>query len=101
MALTAPYLHNGAFKTLREVVDFYVTRDVDPKRWYPKKADGKINKYSDLPEKYHDNVNVKEVPYDRKPGQKPRLNDEEIDAIVAFLQTLTDAPAPAPIAKAP
>ena len=41
---------------------------------------------------FHDNVNVKEVPYDRKPGETPRLDEEEIDAIVAFLQTLTDRP---------
>jgi hypothetical protein len=31
------------------------------------------------------------VPYDRKEGQRPRLDDDEIDAIVAFLTTLTDA----------
>jgi cytochrome c peroxidase len=46
-----------------------------------------------LPLKYRDNVNVEEVPYDRKVGEKPRLNDAEIDAIVAFLETLTDRPA--------
>ena len=44
----------------------------------------------DLPADYIKNVNTDEVPYDRKPGQKPRLNDKEIDAIVAFLKTLTD-----------
>jgi cytochrome c peroxidase len=93
IAITAPYLHNGAFKTLREVVDFYATRDTNPERWYPKKPDGSVAKYDDLPEKFHENVNVKEAPYDRKPGQKPRLNDDEIDAIVAFLETLTDRPA--------
>ena len=49
-----------------------------------------MQKYDDLPAKFHANVNVKEVPYDRKPGQKPRLTDEEIDAITAFLETLTD-----------
>ena len=32
------------------------------------------------------------APYDRGPGERPRLDDDEIDAIVSFLQTLTDAP---------
>jgi len=90
VALTAPYMHNGALKTLREVVAFYVTRDTHPDRWYPKTADGSVAKYNDLPQKYWDNVNVREVPYDRKPGEAPRLDDEEIDAVVAFLETLTD-----------
>jgi cytochrome c peroxidase len=93
IAITAPYLHNGVFKNLRDVVAFYATRDTNPERWYPKKPDGSVAKFNDLPQKFHDNVNVKEAPYDRKPGQKPRLNDEEIDAIVAFLGTLTDRPA--------
>ncbi|MBG0810153.1 c-type cytochrome [Methylosinus sp. H3A] len=92
IAVTGPYLHNGVFSSLRDVVAFYATRDTDPARWYPKKA-GAIDKYDDLPEKFHDNVNVKEVPYDRKPGETPRLDDGEIDAIVAFLHTLTDRPA--------
>jgi len=90
VALTAPYMHNGALKTLREAVAFYATRDTNPERWYPKAADGSVAKYDDLPQKYWDNVNVREVPYDRKPSEAPRLDDEEIDAIVAFLQTLTD-----------
>lgn len=89
IAVTGPYLHNGAFSRLRDVVTFYATRDTSPERWYPKK-DGKVVKYDDLPKQFHDNVNTKEVPYDRKPGQRPRLDDDEIDAIVAFLQTLTD-----------
>lgn len=94
IAVTGPYLHNGAFARLRDVVAFYATRDTHPERWYPKK-DGKTAKYDDLPKEFHDNVNTKEVPYDRKPGQKPRLNEDEIDAITAFLQTLTDRQAPA------
>ena len=90
VALTAPYLHNGSLKTLRDAVAFYATRDTNPERWYPMDAKGRVQKYDDLPGKFHANVNVKEVPYDRKPGQKPRLTDEEIDAITAFLETLTD-----------
>ena len=38
----------------------------------------------------HANVNTTEPPYDRKPGEVPRLTDDEIDDVVAFLETLTD-----------
>lgn len=90
IAVTGPYLHNGVFKRLRDVVAFYATRDTNPAHWYGKNGKGMPVKYDDLPQKYHENVNTKEVPYDRKPGQKPRLKDKEIDAIVVFLETLTD-----------
>lgn len=90
IALTAPYGHNGFFSNLRDVVKFYATRDTNPELWYPKNADGTVNKYDDLPKEYHGNVNTSEVPYDRKHGEQPRLNDEEIDALVAYLKTLTD-----------
>jgi cytochrome c peroxidase len=90
VALTAPYMHNGSLASLRDAVAFYAARDTDPERWYSKGADGKVKKFDDLPSRFHANVNVKEVPYDRKPGQKPRLSDDDIDAIVAFLETLTD-----------
>lgn len=90
VAVTGPWLHNGVFSKLREVVAFYATRDTDPARWYPKDGAGKPRKYDDLPAQYHEAVNVREVPYDRKPGQKPRLSEKDIDAITAFLETLTD-----------
>lgn len=85
VAVTGPYLHNGVFTKLRDVVAFYATRDTDPARWYPK-----AEKFNDLPAEYRANVNTKEAPYDRKEGQKPRLSENDIDAIVAFLETLTD-----------
>lgn len=91
VAVTGPYLHNGVFAKLRDVVAFYATRDTNPERWYPKTEKG-VAKFNDLPSNYHDNVNVKEAPYDRKPGQKPRLSEKDIDAITAFLETLTDKP---------
>lgn len=90
IALTAPYGHNGVFKTLRDIVKFYATRDTNPDEWYPKKADGSVDKFNDLPSQYVENVNTKEVPLDRKAGEQPRLNDRDVDAIVAFLNTLTD-----------
>ncbi len=91
IAVTAPYFHNGSFASLRDAVQFYATRDTDPGRWYPKKTDGAVNKFDDLPEAHKANVNIEEVPYDRKLGEKPRLDDREVDALVAFLNTLTDA----------
>lgn len=94
IAVTGPYLHNGVFDKLRDVVAFYATRDTDPGHWYPKDRRGRPQKFNDLPAFAHENVNVEEVPYDRKLGEKPRLSDTEIDAIVAFLETLTDRPKP-------
>ena len=90
VAITGPYYHNGAFASLRDAVAFYATRDVDPKRWYPKLKTGEVDKLNDLPGAYKDNANTEEVPYDRKPGQRPRLSDQDVDALVAFLNTLTD-----------
>ena len=90
VGVTAPYMHNGYFKSLRDVVSFYVTRDTDPARWYPCGADGAPAKFNDLPVAYHGNVNTSEVPYDRGPGDSPHLDAREIDDVVAFLETLTD-----------
>jgi cytochrome c peroxidase len=83
--ITAPYMHNGRFTTLRDAVAFYATRDTDPKRWYPKGV------FDDLPVELHGNVDRETPPYHREIGKRPALNDEEIDDIVAFLKTLTDA----------
>jgi cytochrome c peroxidase len=98
VAVTGPSMHNGVFTTLRDAVAFYFTRDTNPERWYPKNADGSVAKFNDLPARLRDNVNTIQAPYDRKPGEAPRATDEEIDAIVAFLKTLTDE-APAPVDK--
>jgi cytochrome c peroxidase len=89
VALTAPYMHNGVFKSLREVVEFYVTRDTSPERWYPL-VDGQPLKFNDLPAELRGNVNTSEVPYDRAPGEEPHLSSAEIDQLVAFLNTLSD-----------
>ena len=90
VAIAGPYYHNGAFASLRDAVAFYATRDTDPKRWYPKLKTGEADKFNDLPSAYKDSINTEEVPYDRRPGQKPRLSERDIDALVAFLNTLTD-----------
>jgi len=67
VALTPPYLHNGVFKTLYQVVAFYNTRDVAP--W----PDPEIAA----------NLNVDEM-------GNLGLSNQEVEDIVAFLHTLTD-----------
>lgn len=89
VAVTAPYMHNGIFDKLRDAVAYYATRDTDPVRWFPQGR-----KFNDLPEAHHANVDTETPPYQRRPGQRAQLNDEEIDDIVAFLMTLTDGYVP-------
>ncbi|TIU46863.1 MAG: cytochrome-c peroxidase [Mesorhizobium sp.] len=91
VALRRSFFHNGEFHTLRDAVAFYASRDTDPGRWYPKNADGTVRKYDDLPKAYWPNLNQDPPFGGRRPGGKPALTDAEIDDIVAFLQTLTDA----------
>ncbi|WP_235834975.1 cytochrome-c peroxidase [Piscinibacter terrae] len=90
VALRKSFFHNGRFKTLKDALTFYVQRDTNPEKFYSRNADGSINKFDDLPAPYKANVNVTEVPYNRKPGDAPALSDAEIDDLIAFLQTLTD-----------
>ncbi|WKJ92123.1 cytochrome c peroxidase [Methylomonas montana] len=71
--VTAPYMHNGVFKTLHEVVMFDNTRDVAS--WPP----------AEVPETVHRNAQL-------LPGTLGRLglSAQEVDDIVTFLTTLTD-----------
>lgn len=94
VAITAPYFHNGRFKTLKEAVGFYVRRDTNPEQWYPLNADGGVRKFDDQPPQYHANVNTTEAPYNRRPGQAPALSADEIDLVVEFLGTLTNGHQP-------
>lgn len=68
IALTPPYMHHGGLKTLRETVDFYNTRDTRTDWGSPEVTD---------------NVNSEEL-------GNLGLTNEEVDAIVAFMETLTD-----------
>lgn len=86
VGVRSSYMHNGVFQSLRDAVAFYATRETEPSRWYKSGQ-----KYEDVPARYRANVNVTSSPYNRKAGDAPALTDAEIDAIVAFLQTLTDA----------
>jgi cytochrome c peroxidase len=94
VAKTAPYFHNGAFKTLTDAVRFYVRRDTNPEEWYPTDSNGVVQKFNDLPAAYRKNVNVTEAPYNRKPGDAPALSESEITDLVSFLNTLTDGYTP-------
>lgn len=68
VAVTKPYMHNGVFNTLEEVVDFYNTRDTDSKWAAPEVAE---------------NVNDEEL-------GNLKLTRQELQDIVAFMGTLTD-----------
>ena len=112
IALTAPYFHNGQFATLADALTFYVQRDTNPEQFYPTAADGSVTKFDDLPALYGGlyvvninvpgsdagyvgNVNTLEIPYNRHIGDTPALSADEINAVIAFLCTLTDGYDPA------
>ncbi len=90
VATRKAFFHNGYFHSLIEALHFYVERDTDPALWYPIDANGGVEKFNDVPALLRRNVNLTEVPYDRHPGQGPRLDDAEIEDLAAFLGTLTD-----------
>ena len=87
VAVRDSFGHNGVYKKLRDVVAFYARRAVAPGRIYPPGQ-----KFDDVPAKYHGNVNIYAPVYNRREGAPPPMTDDEIDAVVAFLGTLTDAP---------
>lgn len=81
VAVTGPYMHNGVFEDLRTVVLFYniyntrnPERLINPETGEPFATSTAISSLS-----------VTELTHG------PALEDERIDAIVAFLKTLTDA----------
>ncbi len=88
VALTAPYFHNAALKTLEDAVSFYATRDSDPARWYPVVA-GQVQRFNDLPAAYRANVH-QGPPFGRRANQPPALSPQDVGDLVAFLRTLSD-----------
>jgi cytochrome c peroxidase len=120
IAITAPYFHNGVFDTLKEVLEWYVTRDINnnmgnnpaPVAAGPDgnpyaavgtfyvAANGTPDRYeyNDLPVEFDANVNIGEVPYTPPKfsgGQSPTLDADDIDDIIVFLCALTDGYDPA------
>jgi cytochrome c peroxidase len=94
VALRKTFFHNGIYHSLDDVVRFYAQRDTNPEKFYPV-VKGKVQKFDDLPKKYWANLNT-DPPFDRKPGDKPALDESEIKDVVAFLKTLTDGYQPEP-----
>jgi cytochrome c peroxidase len=84
------FFHNGAFHSLEEVMHFYVERETDPAKWYPKLGNGEVDRYNDLPPEYRGNIDVVDAPFDGKRGDRPALNEAEIADVIAFIKTLTD-----------
>jgi cytochrome c peroxidase len=78
------FFHNGVFRSLQQVMDFYAFRDVAPERVYPQ---GKLD---DIPPRYRGNVDVVDPPFDRHPGEPPAITEAEEGDIIAFMETLTD-----------
>ena len=79
VAVTAPYMHNGVFNDLKTVILFYdhfnnAQRDTNPETGKP----------WDVPEV--DNA----LALKDKEFKAPPLKDDEVEALVAFLKTLTD-----------
>jgi cytochrome c peroxidase len=90
------FFHNGAFRSLEQVLDFYNFRDTNPEKVFPRAADGTVRKYDDLPAKYHANVDVSDPPFDRHAGDAPAMTTQDEADIIAFLKTLTDGFEPEP-----
>jgi cytochrome c peroxidase len=91
VAARQSFFHNGVFHSLKEVLDFYVKRDLTPQRWYAKGPNGQVIKFDDLPAAYRKNVNTADAPFAPLPGHRPRLSDAQIQDVIAFLRTLSDA----------
>lgn len=77
VAVTAPYMHNGVFKELRTVMEFYDHYN-NPKR--------NINPETGLPWREPEVENT----VDKEDLEAQALTDRKIDALVAFMKILTD-----------
>lgn len=81
VAVTGPYMHNGIFSDLRTAVLFY-------NRYNSKDPTAQINPETDLEwgeTEFLKTISTTELTHG------PALDDKRIDALVAFLKTLTDA----------
>ncbi|AYJ80479.1 methylamine utilization protein MauG [Aliarcobacter cryaerophilus ATCC 43158] len=77
VAVTAPYMHNGVFKDLRTIVEFYDKYNNKERTLNPE-----TKKPWDEPE-FKDTISLKELKANAQ-------NDRKIDALVAFMKLLTD-----------
>ncbi|MDD0813145.1 cytochrome c peroxidase [Curvibacter sp. HBC28] len=86
VALRQSFMHNGVLHSLRDAVAFYNTRSIQPAKWY-----GPGGLFDDVAPARRGNVNVNSPPMNRRPDQPPALSEQDIDDLVAFLRSLTDA----------
>jgi cytochrome c peroxidase len=86
----AVFFHNGVYRSLTQVMDFYNLRNVAPEKIYPRGADGKPDIYNDVPVAYRANIDTTDAPFDRRAGDAPPLTAQEIQDIIAFIHTLDD-----------
>ncbi|HEY4218686.1 MAG TPA: cytochrome c peroxidase [Gemmatimonadaceae bacterium] len=91
VATRGAFFHNGRFHTLKAALQFYVGRDADAERWYPRAANGRLVKFNDLPPDLRGNADTVDLPLTRHAGQRAVWSDAEIDDVIAFLATLNDA----------
>lgn len=81
IAVTGPYMHNGVFEDLRTVVLFYNTyNSIDPARQINPETGAPF-----APPEVAETLSIEEL------ETGPALDDIRIDALVAFMKTLTDA----------
>ncbi|HTT81355.1 MAG TPA: cytochrome-c peroxidase, partial [Stellaceae bacterium] len=84
------FFHNGVYHSLQQVLDFYNFRDTAPQKIYPRRPDGTIAQFDDLPQRYRANIDESDPPFGRKLGAVPAMTPEDEADIIAFLKTLTD-----------
>lgn len=80
VAVTGPYMHNGVFEDLRTVVLFYNKYNTLDKARQINPETGKPWAMPEIPQ----NLAVDELTHG------PALDDKRVDALVAFMKTLTD-----------
>jgi cytochrome c peroxidase len=90
VAMRRVFFHNGVYHSLKEVLDFYDFRDTEPQKIYPKRGDGGIDKFDDLPPRYRANIDVTDPPFNRMSGAAPAMSAADESDTIAFLKTLTD-----------
>ena len=88
-AIRDTFFHNGAFGTLRQVIEFYNERDLYPEKFYSKQSGRQRASVRRHAAGIPDNIDH-DPPLDRKPGSTPALSAADIDDLIAFLKILTD-----------
>lgn len=88
VATRSVFFHNGAVRGLANAVRFYASRDSNPQEWYPRTGSS-ILKFDDLPKVFVENLDTLS-PFDKDRGAQPKMSDQEVADVVAFLQALND-----------